>query len=237
MIGGMIGMRDNRKLWGLCGTIIVILLVALIVVSAVLIPRALTNGDASTGSAGGNGGSNVTVTSDGFPKDAAKSAVDYLVKLSDETVDALPDDFLTSDVDRLDKFGNGDTSALPESVKNQFVFSSDVSASGKTVSKDRFEACAYMALIMVATAYGEMHDVQGYSTTMGLVIVDKDLDRVYVPGAVLSGYPMSITLTLLWTKDGWRIDGNAAGTEVYAQLAQESAKASSTSDDSSSDDK
>lgn len=230
-------MRDNRKLWGLCGTIIVILLVALIVVSAVFIPRALSNDGSSAGSTADNGGSSVSATSDGFPSDAAKSAVDYLVKLSDETVKALPDDFLTSDVDRLDKFGNGDTSALPESVKKQFVFSSDVAAKGKTVSEDRFEACAYMALIMTATAYSEMHDVQGYSTTMGLVIVDKDLDRVYVPGAVLSGYPMSITLTLLWTKDGWRIDGNAAGTEVYAQLAQESAKASNTGDGTSSEDK
>lgn len=223
--------ENNRRLWGLAGGIIVLLVVALITVCAVFIPRAMSNSDSSSTVSTGSG---VEATSENFPSDATKSALEYLVKLSTETTDALPDDFLTSDVDRLDSFGNGDTSALPDSVKNEFVFSDDVGASGKSVSKEKFEACAYMSLIMIATAYDQMHTVSGYSQIDGLVVVDKDFDRVYVPGAALSGYPMSVTLTLVWTGDSWKIDGNAAGTEIYAQLTQQSAQESSSSSDDSS---
>lgn len=223
----------------LIAPVALIVIILLIVLAIVFIPKMTASTDSKNAS---DSKQQVTVTTKKpMPSDATKSATDYLMKLVKQTNDKVPSDFLTKSSETLNKFGDGDTSALPDSIKNRFVFSDDIKESGKTVDENMFKASAYMGLIMSAQAYRMVTASQTVKIDYDLAYVNPSAKRVYIPSEAFLSYPINVTFELVWTDDGWMVDGDSIGVSMSANLRkssydlqQEKSQSSSSSGSSSS---
>lgn len=239
---------DMSKVKGskLIAPIALVVIIVAIALCIAFLPNAITGGSSSTDASKRSSSSSQTVkdskkkASKEFPKDADKNATDYLMSLIKKTNDKVPSDFLTKSEDALNKFGNGDTSAFPEEVKSRFIFSNDINDGDNSVSKNTFVASAYMGVIMTAQAYRMVTATSTVSVNYNLVYVNQAENRVYIPAEAVTGYPVAVSFTLVWTDDGWKIDGDELGVNMSANFRKSAAelqaqqRSSSSSDSSSS---